>query len=295
MNDQPTPAPDRFAYYGASSHTPLLSSTGGPSFDEACRYQSQQNSVRKLRLGKDFGRRRRKPIGSEEYRRVYLFLYNLFQLVGFIYLLVVLSIRYAKDGSSKKLSSCVLKTHSSHSHSLIRASHAYTKRSESTESSYRALGLVIKSLYVLQLLELINIVVGLTRRSLVFNGLQVIWRLFFIVVIIDDQPRMHTEHLTFHLLLVYTLLELLRLPYYCLRIFRVDVRLFGRVQANGRFLLQPVSMLLEATLLYKSLPLFEHSGNYSLLLPNALNISFHLPTFIRLYLLLGLFPCKYSN
>lgn len=103
MDDQ---THDQNIYYGCGgggdvySTTPLLSSPSC-SFDDACRYQSQQNSVRKLRIGKDFGRRRRKPMGGEEYRRVYLFLYNLFQWVGFIYLLVVLSIRYAKDGSSK--------------------------------------------------------------------------------------------------------------------------------------------------------------------------------------------------
>jgi hypothetical protein len=74
------------------------------SFDEpGARLLPLQNSVRRLRSGKDFGRRRKQAISGDEYRRVYLFLFNLLQLVGFIYLLVVLSIRYAKDGSSKFL------------------------------------------------------------------------------------------------------------------------------------------------------------------------------------------------
>ncbi len=34
----------------------------------------------------------------ESLRRVYLFLYNLFQFVGYLYIVGVLSIRYLKDG-----------------------------------------------------------------------------------------------------------------------------------------------------------------------------------------------------
>jgi very-long-chain (3R)-3-hydroxyacyl-CoA dehydratase len=154
---------------------------------------------------------------------------------------------------------------------------------------------VIKCLYTIKLIELINSAVGLTERSLWCNALQSSWQLFFIVVVIDGQPQVHTEHLTLHLLLVYTLLELVRLPYACLRVLDVRIRLLAVAQANVRLLLHPIAMILEATLLYKALPLFEHGHAYSLYLPNQLNASFHMPTLIRLYLLLGLFPCKCSK
>lgn len=61
--------------------------------------KSMQNSFRKLRPNKNFGRRKKQNITPEEIKRIYLFLYNLFQFVGFIYILVVLSIRYAKEGA----------------------------------------------------------------------------------------------------------------------------------------------------------------------------------------------------
>lgn len=35
---------------------------------------------------------------TEEFRRVYLFLYNLFQFVGFLYIFLVMLIRYSRDG-----------------------------------------------------------------------------------------------------------------------------------------------------------------------------------------------------
>lgn len=62
--------------------------------------KSTQNSFRKLRP-KNFGRRKKQSISPEEIKRIYLFLYNLFQFVGFIYVLVVLSIRFAKEGAGK--------------------------------------------------------------------------------------------------------------------------------------------------------------------------------------------------
>lgn len=37
----------------------------------------------------------------EDFRKIYLFLYNLSQFIGFLYVLIVLSIRYAKEGPGK--------------------------------------------------------------------------------------------------------------------------------------------------------------------------------------------------
>lgn len=42
--------------------------------------------------------RRRLQRRTEEFRRVYLFLYNLFQFVGFLYIFLVMLIRYSRDG-----------------------------------------------------------------------------------------------------------------------------------------------------------------------------------------------------
>lgn len=59
--------------------------------------RKSQNYFRNL-PDKDFGRRRKSQLNPEEFRKVYLFLFNMFQFVGFIYVLVVLTIRYAKEG-----------------------------------------------------------------------------------------------------------------------------------------------------------------------------------------------------
>lgn len=63
--------------------------------------KSMQNSFRELKSNKNFGRRKKQNITPEEVKKIYLFLYNLFQFVGFIYILVVLSIRYAKEGAGR--------------------------------------------------------------------------------------------------------------------------------------------------------------------------------------------------
>lgn len=73
--------------------------------------KSTQNSFRKLRP-KNFGRRKKQSITAEEIKRIYLFLYNLFQFVGFIYVLVVLSIRFAKEGAGGSSLARLIKTES---------------------------------------------------------------------------------------------------------------------------------------------------------------------------------------
>ena len=95
-------------------------------FDELV--PNQQNSYRNFGQ-KDFGRRKKSMnkgfkglslcvhyldishkssicliISVEDFKKTYLFLYNLFQFVGFVYVFLIVTIRYIKDGSRKWLS-----------------------------------------------------------------------------------------------------------------------------------------------------------------------------------------------
>lgn len=81
------------------------SSSHDDRFDE-CVDNSKKNIPSSFRRAKNknFGRRKKQSITPEEIKRIYLFLYNLFQFVGFIYILVVLSIRYAKEGAGNYFS-----------------------------------------------------------------------------------------------------------------------------------------------------------------------------------------------
>ena len=245
--------------------------------------KSTQNSFRKLRP-KNFGRRKKQSITPEEIKRIYLFLYNLFQFVGFIYVLVVLSIRFAKEGAGRYLKpsfSLELKKLTFFYHFL-----------DSTHGSYKTLGIVIKLLYLTQIQEVVYYAVDSTRKGSLFLLLHLAFRHFIVFVMIDSEPRIQTQLVVFNLLLIYTLMELIKYPYYMLRSFNVSIGFLTWIRCTTCLLLYPLSFLCEGVIMFKNLAYFEETERYSLYLPNQLNFSFHLPSFIRCYLLLGLFPCK---
>lgn len=116
----------------------------------------------------------------EEFRKIYLFMYNLFQLVGFTYIFAILCLRYAVEGPA------------------------------SMEGSYTTLGSVMKFLHILQVLEVVHPLLGYTKGSWFFASLQVAYRLFIIIVLLDGEPRMQTKPVVFYLFLIWTASELLR-------------------------------------------------------------------------------------
>ena len=124
--------------------------------------------------------------------------------------------------------------------------------------------------------------------------LHLAFRYFIIFIMIDSEPRIQTQHIVFHLLLIYTFMELIKYPFYMLRSFHVDISFLTWLRSTACLFLYPVAFLCEGVIMFKNLPFFEETERCSLYLPNQLNFSFHLPSFIRCYLLLGLFPCKYD-
>ena len=221
--------------------------------------RKSQNYFRNL-PDKDFGRRRKSQLNPEEFRKVYLFLFNMFSFVGFIYVLVVLIIRYAKEGP------------------------------ESMAGSYKALGRVMKFLHLMQILEVLHPLLGYTRGEFKIPSLQIGFRLFMIFIMIDSEPRLQTKPVVFYLFLIYSMMEVIKYPYYMLRVFRVDIAFLTWLRYTIWIPLYPLTFICEGVILLRNIPYFDETGRYSIFLPNQLNFSFHLPTFIRLYLLTGFFP-----
>ncbi|RWS17154.1 very-long-chain (3R)-3-hydroxyacyl-CoA dehydratase-like protein [Dinothrombium tinctorium] len=167
-------------------------------FSETLEYISRYENVRRnLRdKDKDFGRRRKSQrLTADEFRRVYLFLYNLFQFVGYVYILFILSILYAKDGI------------------------------ESMKVAYSALSRVMKFLHLLQILDFLHALLGYTTGSALFAALHLINRLVMLFVMIDGEPRIQTKPVVFYLFALYTLMDVVRYPYYMFRVFKVSISL----------------------------------------------------------------------
>ena len=75
-----------------------------------------------------------------------------------------------------------------------------------------------------------------------------------------------------------------------LRVFDVNIRFLTWIRYTAWVVLYPLGFISEAVILFKNITNFEESGKYSIDLPNELNFSFHLPTALRIYLLIGIFP-----
>lgn len=130
---------------------------------------------------------------SESRRKIYLFCYNLFMFCGFLYIFFVINVHYAKKGEE-----------------FIPKTFAY-------------IGNVFKMLHLLMILEIMHPLFGYTRGSVKEAAMQVLGRNFIIFAMIEAEPRMQEKPVVFYLFVIYTLIELIRYPYYMLRTYDIDV------------------------------------------------------------------------
>ncbi|MPC84147.1 Very-long-chain (3R)-3-hydroxyacyl-CoA dehydratase 3 [Portunus trituberculatus] len=88
----------------------------------------------------------KRGVSGESLKKVYLFLYNLWQFVGFLYLTVVTCTRYLKNGQ------------------------------DSMAGTYAAVGWMMRLCLITQLLEVLHPMVGYTRGPVLTSLLQVCFR-----------------------------------------------------------------------------------------------------------------------
>ncbi|KAK7081021.1 hypothetical protein SK128_016016 [Halocaridina rubra] len=134
-----------------------------------------------------------KPFTRESMRKVYLFLYNLWQFVGFIYIVSVLTTRYLKEGP------------------------------DSMEGTYAAVGWMIKMCFTTQFLEIFHPMVGYTKGSVFEAVVQIGGRSLIFFCLIEGEERMQTKPVIFYLFLIWSLIELVRYPYYMLRVYDLEI------------------------------------------------------------------------
>lgn len=130
---------------------------------------------------------------SESRRKIYLFCYNLFMLCGFAYIFCVINLHYAKEGE------------------------------EFIPKTFSYVGNVFKMLHLLMVLEVLHPIFGYTRSSLKEALMQVGGRNFILFMMLEAEPRMQTKPVVFYLFVIYTMIELIRYPYYMLRTYDVDI------------------------------------------------------------------------
>jgi len=130
---------------------------------------------------------------SESRRKIYLFCYNLFMFCGFLYIFFVINVHYAKKGE------------------------------EFIPKTYAYIGNIFKMLHLLMILEIMHPIFGYTRGSVKEAAMQVLGRNFIIFAMIEAESRMQEKPVVFYLFVIYTIVELIRYPYYMLRTYDIDL------------------------------------------------------------------------
>jgi len=199
----------------------------------------------------------------EQAKKVYMIIYNLSMFVGYLYIFVVMSIRYYRDGV------------------------------ESMEGTYEAVGSAFKFCQLLQYLEVMHPMFGYTKGSVLVPFLQVSGRAFILFAMVEAEPRMQTKPVIFYLFLVWASIETVRYPYYLSQLFNVDLYMLTWLRYTMWIPLYPLGILCEGIICLRNIPYFEETQRLSLALPSPWNMTFDMPTFLKIYLLILSIPGTY--
>ncbi|XP_032457741.1 very-long-chain (3R)-3-hydroxyacyl-CoA dehydratase isoform X1 [Nasonia vitripennis] len=201
---------------------------------------------------------------KEDYKKVYLIFYNLFQCIGFIYILSVMGIRYYRDGS------------------------------DSIRHTYEVVGNPMKFIQILQILEIMHLVFDYTRGNPLITTLQVGGRAFILFFMIEAEPRMQTKPVVFYIFLVWSVVEVIRYPYYMTNLLNVKISALTWLRYTIWMPLYPLGFVFEGIIVLRNIPYFEETEKFTIDLPNSWNFAFYFPTFLRIYLLMLCFPGMFA-
>ena len=217
-------------------------------------------------LDKHFGRGKksdRKYIYTpEEFRKIYLFLYNLFQLVGCAYLLLILGVTLAKTDGANTID---------------------------YSTAYAFFSTCLKVLHVLKILEILHPILGYTTGDQVYPAIEVGFRLFMMFIVIDSNEKVSGRPVTFNLFFVWSLIDLVRYAYYMLRVFDVESFLTW-IYYTTWMILYPLEFFCQAVLIIIAIPIHEQESILGVTLPNVFNVSFSLASILKGTLLFVFFP-----
>lgn len=165
---------------------------------------------------------------------------------------------------------------------------------ELADGSYQVAAPFIRLILILQWFEIGHSLVGLTRGSPLASIIQIGLKSFFFFAILEQESHLQSYPSSKLLPLLWCLGDGLRYPFYVLQLSGHSVYLVTWVRYSAWILLYPLGMLMEGVMLFNSIPFLETSGRLSYTLPNILNVSWHMTSFIYFYLIVFLPFGSYS-
>lgn len=194
----------------------------------------------------------------------YLIIYNLFQFIGYLFILVVIWIGLHRDGYEK-----------------------------SVKTVYSNVGNAMKFCQLLQYLEVMHPMFGYTKGSPLFPFMQVSGRNFVLFMMIEAEPRIQTKPVILYLFICWSVIECVRYPYYVLSLVKHEIGLLTWIRYTIWIPLYPLGALCEGIILLRNIPYFEETKRFNVSMPNKWNFTFCMCTFIKFYILFGLLPGIY--
>uniref|UniRef100_U5ENU0 Very-long-chain (3R)-3-hydroxyacyl-CoA dehydratase n=1 Tax=Corethrella appendiculata TaxID=1370023 RepID=U5ENU0_9DIPT len=200
---------------------------------------------------------------KEQGKKVYLILYNMLQFVGYLYILLVMGVRYSRDGP------------------------------ESMRGTYETVGNAFKFCQLLQYLEVMHPLFGYTKGGVLMPFIQVSGRAFILFAMIDYEERMQTKPVVFYLFFIWALIEIVRYPYYLTQLVNINFSILTWLRYTIWIPLYPLGIMCESIIVLRNIPYFEETKRFTIEMPNSYNFTFHMPTFMKIYLLVLILPGMY--
>lgn len=201
---------------------------------------------------------------KEQGKLVYLIFYNLSMFIGFIYILIVIGIRYYRDGN------------------------------KSVEGTYTAVGDAFKFCQLLQYLEVMHPLFGYTKGSPLLPFIQITGRAFVLFLMIDQSTiGIQTKPVVFYLFLCWSLIEVIRYPYYIISLLKRKINLITWLRYTIWIPLFPLGVLFESVIILRHIPHYELTQRYSIQMPNIWNFTFDMSIFLKIYIFFFIIPGFY--
>ncbi|XP_078375292.1 very-long-chain (3R)-3-hydroxyacyl-CoA dehydratase-like [Oculina patagonica] len=150
--------------------------------------------------------------------------------------------------------------------------------------AYDTVSDVLASCQLASFLEVINPVIGIVRTGAVAPFMQVFGRNLLLFLVVVANKELHKEAAVFGLFLVWSLIEVVRYPFYASQVVGYRIEPLIWLRYTMWIPLYPLGILFEGTLIWKAIPLLDKSERFSVRLPNVFNFSFSFAWFLRLYL-----------
>ncbi|XP_060803884.1 very-long-chain (3R)-3-hydroxyacyl-CoA dehydratase [Amyelois transitella] len=157
---------------------------------------------------------------------------------------------------------------------------------------YDQLGLAVKLLHVMQILEVVHPIIGFTKGGPTVPFFQLLGRLFILFMMLDE-PRMQTKPVVPYLFMVWGTIEVIRHAYYVSQLLNKEISLLTWLRYSAWMLLYPMGIFGEATVMIKNLPYLQETMRFTIIMPNTWNMSFDTIFLLKLQIFALVCPIMY--